>query len=187
MRIINSFLLLLFHSISFASPVDKDSFLVNSFQYQTQNTNFHKGLRLIATGEFFFNKKLYSRSLPHYQEAFSLISNDSALAFRLGEVYEFEKLWKLSSLYYEDAIKLSALPENFARSQLLSYIARVRLAKISFQSGDTNKTQSLIKTIRSERSIIQSLYPEAWKEFSDYFDELLPETAVRTTPSQKSN
>ncbi|MGL4387827.1 MAG: tetratricopeptide repeat protein [Brevinema sp.] len=189
MRIISSFLVLFIHSFIFSNEVNLEGFSVNSFQYSENNTNFNKGLRLIATGEYFFNKKMFPKALPYYQEAFSLISNDSSVAFRLGEIYEHEKLWKLATLYYEDAIKLSEKQENFAKSQLLSYIARVRVAKIAYQSGDKEKTRSLITLLRAENSLIQSLYPEAWEEFSSFFDNLLPENAVRTSipPTKKSN
>ncbi|MGL4563138.1 MAG: tetratricopeptide repeat protein [Brevinema sp.] len=187
MKKISILIIVLLRAAIFAQDTELSTFLVNSFAYSSNNTNFNKGLRLMGIGEYFFNKKIFTKAIPYYQEAYTLISNDSSIPFRLGEIYEHEKLWKLATLYYEDSIKLSAQSENFAKSQLVTYIAHIRIAKIAYKANNREKALQLVSFLRDEQSIMKSLYPTAWDEFTNFFDPLLPDTATRTVLSNKSN
>lgn len=180
MKIFSFIFIFIFSSSVFAQDLIVSNFIVNCFEYDSANTNFNKGLRIMGIGEFFFNKKAYAKAIPYYQEALTMIPDNSAIAFRLGEIYQKEKLWKLSTLYYQEAIYLMQKPVNFSKSQLLSYIARIRIAQIAYQSQKFEESKKLVEELRLEESVMKSLYPQAWEEFTVFFDKIYPSSAVRT-------
>jgi len=115
-------------------------FSINGYDFNQQNIDYNKGLRLQGIGEFFFKKKSYAKSVPYYQEALKWLPTEADITFRLAEVYQTQKLWRLSILYYEETIELLKIKVNFNKSQLNSYISNIRIAYIYHLQGDKDKS-----------------------------------------------
>lgn len=151
---------------------------INGFQSDTRNRFLTKALRLQGIGDYFFKKKSYAQAVPYYEEALELMPQEADITFKLGKVYQQQKLWRLSILYYQNTIELLLKPVNFGKSQLNSYISRIRIAYIYHLQGNTDESQSSLKKLREEQSLIFSSYPEAWEELK-IFDMIYPELPTR--------
>ncbi|MDK2818377.1 MAG: tetratricopeptide repeat protein [Spirochaetota bacterium] len=178
----NKFVLNLILVFLLTTPIfaKTNSFSINGYDFDQQNINFNKGLRLQGIGDYFFKKKSYAQSVPYYQEALELIPTEADITFKLAEVYQNQKLWRLSILYYRDTIELLKKKVNFNKSQLNSYIANIRIAYIYHLQGDKDQSITLLNSIREESSLLLSLYPEAWEELKK-LNDIYPTTAVRKT------
>ncbi|MGL4366943.1 MAG: tetratricopeptide repeat protein [Brevinemataceae bacterium] len=176
-------LIFLFVFVSIIHAQSNSSFTVNEYQFDPNNKNFNNGIRAKAIGDFLFNKKSYSQAVTYYEKALQNISNEADIPFKLAQIYENQKLWKLSILYYQQTITLLKNPINFGKSQLNSYLSQIRIAKIHHLNKQTNETKQIVQQLRQEQSILQSLYPEAWLEFNNYFNQIYPEFPIRVTTS----
>ena len=154
------------------------NFSINGYDFDQQNIDYNKGLRLQGIGEFFFKKQSYAKSVPYYQEALKWLPTEADITFRLAEVYQNQKLWRLAILYYEETRELLKNKVNFNKSQLNSYIANIRIAYIYHLQGDKEKSIALLTSIRKDSSLLLSLYPEAWEELKK-FDDIYPASATR--------
>ena len=157
-------------------------FSINGYDFDQQNVDYNKGLRLQGIGDFFFKKKSYAKSVPYYQEALQWLPTEADITFRLAEVYQNQKLWRLAILYYEETIELLKNKVNFNKSQLNSYIANIRIAYIYHLQGEKEKSITLLNSIRKENSLLLSLYPEAWEELQK-LDDIYPAAATRKNPT----
>ncbi|MGL5955980.1 MAG: tetratricopeptide repeat protein [Brevinema sp.] len=151
---------------------------INGYQINSLNGNFNKAIRLQGIGDFFFKNKAYAQSVPYYEQALQLLPQEADITFRLAEVYQNEKLWRLSILYYMTTIDLLKEQVNYGKSQLNSYIAAIRIAYIYHLQGNKDEALDRLEKIRGEKSLLISLYPEAWEELK-IFDSIYPETAIR--------
>ena len=178
----NKFVLNLILVFLLTTPIftKTNSFSINGYDFDQQNINFNKGLRLQGIGDYFFKKKSYAQSVPYYQEALELIPTEADITFKLAEVYQNQKLWRLSILYYRDTIELLKKKVKFNKSQLNSYIANIRIAYIYHLQGNKDQSITLLNSIREESSLLLSLYPEAWEELKK-LNDIYPATAVRKT------
>ncbi len=159
---------------------DDKTILINGYQGRVNSQSLNKAIRLQGIGDFFFKKKSYAQAVPYYEEALSILPKEADITFKLAEIYQHEKLWRLSILYYENTMELLGDQVNFGKSQLNSYISRIRIAYIHHLQGNTNQAIEDLKEIRKELPLLISSYPEAYKELQ-IFDTIYPETATRKT------
>ncbi|SFB69231.1 TPR repeat-containing protein [Brevinema andersonii] len=159
-------------------PLAAQDYTVNGFSYNNASPNFNKGLRLKGIGDYFFKQKAYAKAVPYYQQALELIPNEADIAFNLGRIYQEEKLWRLAELYYNETIALFAKSENFDKSQLHAYLARVRMAQVKYAQKDNKAALIIINELRKEESLMRSMYPEAWELLGSSFDKVFPVSAV---------
>ena len=84
----NKFVLNLILVFLLTTPIftKTNSFSINGYDFDQQNINFNKGLRLQGIGDYFFKKKSYAQSVPYYQEALELIPTEADITFKLAEV-----------------------------------------------------------------------------------------------------
>ncbi|MGL4677031.1 MAG: tetratricopeptide repeat protein [Brevinema sp.] len=160
------------------SNTNRQDLSINGYQVNSVNGNLNKAIRLQGIGDFFFKKKAYAQSIPYYEQALQLIPQEADITFRLAEVYQNEKLWRLSILYYNTTIDLLKEEVNYGKSQLNSYIAEIRIAYICHLQNNKDETLKRLEKIREQKSLLISLYPEAWEELKN-FDSIYPETAIR--------
>lgn len=177
-KFLNKFLVSIFICIAIPLYSNTNQLSINGFQSNINDRFLTKALRLQGIGDFFFKKKSYAQAVPYYEEALELMPKEADLTFKLAKIYQHEKLWRLALLYYESTIELLKDPANFGKSQLNSYISRIRIAYIYYLKGDKIEAQNKLKEIRLEQSLIFSSYPEAWEELK-VFDEIYPESPIR--------
>lgn len=174
-------ILVLFYSYSHSQDTN---FLVNGYRYDATNTNYNKAIRLQGIGDFLFKNKSYAAALPYYEQTLALLPSEADSTFKLAEIYQLEKLWRLSVLYYEETIKLLQKDVNLGKSQLNRYISCIRIAQVYHAQGDSEKARNLIIEIRKQVSLLQSSYPEAYEELS-FFDTIYPITPIRQVIEQQ--
>ncbi len=171
-------LIFCFFNLSFSQINDDNSVLINGYQGTTDSPTLNKAMRLQGIGDFFFKKRSYAQAIPYYEEALLLLPKEADITFKLAKIYQNEKLWRLSILYYENTISLLQEQVNFGKSQLNSYISKIRIAYIYHQQGEKNKSIAALEEIRKEKSLLISSYPEAYRELL-VFDNIYPETPTR--------
>ncbi len=137
---------------------------VNGYINSDNNPNFNKALRLQGIGDFFFNKGAYAQAVPYYEEALELLPKDADIPFKLAQIYQRERLWRLAVLYYESTISLLKEQENFGKSQLNSYISRIRLIEIEQSQNNRAEARKLLTEIQREKSLLRGMYPQAFEE-----------------------
>lgn len=157
---------------------DSTKIFINGFSFDKQSQQVTKAIRLQGIADFFFKKKSYAQSLPYYEQALEILPKEADITFRLAELYQHEKLWLLSELYYKQTIDLLKEEVNFEKSQLNGYISRIRIAKLYHLQNNPEKSRSLIQEVRREASVIESTYPKAWEELLE-FEKIYPSIAIR--------
>lgn len=156
---------------------------INGHEGDVTNPDLTKGVRLQGIGDFFFKSGAYAKAVPYYEEALSLLPLEADITFRLAEIYQKEKLWRLSILYYEKTMELLKEPVNFGKSQQNEYIAEIRIAYIYHLQGD-DKAKEMLREIRKSKSLLASTYPDAFEELK-IFDSIYPEVPTRKNISGK--
>jgi len=174
--------LILYPSKNINSQTNQE-FSINGYLYSTNN-NFKKGLRLKEIGNFFYRKKAYAQSIPYYEKALKYIPTEADISFQLAEIYYKKKLWRLSELYYSETIELLKNPMNFGKSQLNSYLSQIRIAKIYHIQNRKEVLKQTLINLRKQESTLKSLYNKAWDEFTNYFNDIYPKTAIRSDTNQ---
>lgn len=167
------------------SPLFAQEYTVNGFVYGGASlpenaADFNKGLRLKGIGDFLYNKKSYSQAVPYYEKALKAIPTEAEIAYRLGRIYQNEGLWRLAELYYLQTIDMFQKPENYAKTQLQAYLARVHIAEIYYAQGKTQKALATVAELRKEEGLLTSLYLPAWERLEESFGTVFPSAALRT-------
>ncbi len=137
---------------------------INGYINRDDNPEFNRALRLQGIGDYFFKKNMYPQAVPYYEQALAIVPTEADITFKLAQIYQHEKLWRLAVLYYEQTIESLKQQENFGKSQLNSYISRIKLIDIMYMQNEIENAVSHLEEIQKERSLLEALYPAAFTE-----------------------
>ncbi|MGL5255273.1 MAG: hypothetical protein ACRC9L_09825 [Brevinema sp.] len=151
---------------------------VNGFDANTVDTKFVRGLRLKGIGDFLYNKKAYAQAVPYYQQAQELIPMEADIPFMLGKIYQRENLHRLAELYYQQSIELFQKSENYGKTQLRSYLARIHIAEVYQAQGLKERAFAAVSALRKEEGLIKSSYPQAWEQLESTVGKIYPAEAT---------
>lgn len=158
--------------------------MVNGYQQPTapDPVKFNKGMRLKGFGDYLYNKKSYAQAVPYYQQALELIPTEADASFNLARIYHGEKLYRLAELYYNQSVENFEKLENYGKTQLKAYMAKVHLAEIYHEQGLRDKTLAALAELRKEEGILKTMYTPAWDILEANLGKVYPSEAVLSRP-----
>ncbi len=139
---------------------------VNGYINRDDNPEFNRALRLQGIGDYFFKKKMYPQAVPYYEQALAIVPTEADITFKLAQIYQHEKLWRLAVLYYEQTIESLKQQENFGKSQLNSYISRIKMIDIMYLQNEADQAAEKLEDLQKEKSLLEALYPAAYEELA---------------------
>lgn len=177
--------LVFFVLLILTAPIFCQDYVINGYEHPAASdpVKFNRGMRLKGFGDYLYNKKSYAQAVPYYQQALELIPTEADASFNLARIYHGEKLYRLAELYYNQSLENFQKPENYGKTQLKAYMAKVHLAEIYHEQGLRDKTLAALAELRAEEGILKTMYTPAWDMLEGNLGKVYPSEAVLSRPA----
>lgn len=149
----------------------KDKLVVNGFSLDSYGKNELIGLRSKALADLKFRKEQYNEAIKYYEDASKYLPNEADIYLSLGNIYAFEKVYRMAAKYYKIAMGKYLLPENFGKTQKYYYLAQIRYAyyldKLGNDEDNHKIAEGVFQKLLNVQNEMQSKYPDTAVEM-DY-------------------